>query len=68
MEKAEVLMWDFKKVLTEVYEVKSFFNWLCAQAVINSSVFGMNGFMSEAFENLSEMLVICCRVCIFTTV
>nr|WP_319272550.1 hypothetical protein [uncultured Draconibacterium sp.] len=51
MEKAEVLVWDFKKVLTEVYEVKSFFNWLCAQAVINSSVFGMNGFMSEAFEN-----------------
>jgi len=41
----------FQKVLTEVYEVKSFGNWLCVPAAINSSVFGKNGFMSEAFEN-----------------
>jgi len=24
----------FQKVLTEVYEVKSFWNWLCVQAAI----------------------------------
>ena len=41
----------FQKVLTEVYEVKSFFFFLCALAKINSSGFGMNGFMPEAFEN-----------------
>jgi hypothetical protein len=42
---------SFQKVLIEVYEVKSFWNWPYVMAAINSSGFGMNGFMSEAFEN-----------------
>lgn len=51
MEKSGSVDVRFQNVLTEVYEVKSFWNWLCVQAAINSSGFGMNGFMSEAFEN-----------------
>ena len=41
----------FQNVLTEVYEVKSLGNQDRGTAEINSSVFEMNGFMSEAFEN-----------------
>ena len=49
----------FQKVLTEVYEVKSFWNWHCALAGINSSGFGMNGLCRKLLKTckacLSEM-------------
>nr|WP_321485534.1 hypothetical protein [uncultured Draconibacterium sp.] len=41
----------FQKVLTEVYEVKSFEIGIVLLARVNSSGLGMNGFMPEAFEN-----------------